>query len=258
MAYATSIDQIIASLETILDRLRAMAPMDIPSTAVSFDLQITSHRTDAPERARLAAATELCRRFLECEAGTRSGSGDSFGAPLFGVDIGAVNCDIFTSVKSQRERELADENDRLRAELEAAKRAADVAPSPEEVAGPVAAGPATAPDFDLSFDGIDEADADVERVPLTDDQIDGALVVLAGALDANPELLDDEPPFHAAMRAEGVVPDFDEPAVETDAALLDQLGVADPLDVPLRHGLCGSCDAGLPMNCTCPDSAGAS
>lgn len=126
--------------------------------------------------------------------------------------------------------------------------AEDIPPSPpEEVAGLVAAGPATAtwpeeaaywtedadgdpvipkataPEFDLGplpelcgnlkphgkhswFDdkpGLSECPG----VPLTDEQTDGAVVVLAEALDANPELLD-------------------EPAVETDADMLDQLGVA--------------------------------
>jgi hypothetical protein len=61
-----------------------------------------------------------------------------------------------------------------------------------------------------------EPDADGDLIaPVTDGQIDGALVDLATVLDAQPELLDDTP------------------AVESDADALDQLGVAatDPSEV---------------------------
>lgn len=76
-----------------------------------------------------------------------------------------------------------------------------------EVAGPSLAGPgpATAREFDLSPTPEHIADVAAKRnAPLTDEQIDDAVVALAGALDANPEVL----------------------AVESDAAVLDQLGVA--------------------------------
>jgi hypothetical protein len=123
----------------------------------------------------------------------------------------------------------------------------DLPPGGKEVAGSGGdgdgPGPATAPTFDLGpvpascvFDahGADWGTAagatclnlDLEHLrqhhgasdaaPLTDEQIDGALVALAEVLDANPDLLDDAP------------------AVEYDPDALDQLGVAatDPAEMP--------------------------
>jgi hypothetical protein len=112
--YARSTSRIVDDLRDLADALEALGPVELTETAVSFDLQVASHGGD--EETRTAIVTDLCERFLDIEVSTRDQS-NLFGTPVFGVNLGCINVDIFTGVRSSREIELAAEVERLRKQL---------------------------------------------------------------------------------------------------------------------------------------------
>ncbi len=112
--YATNLDQIVADLRRIVEALEVLGPLPLSETAVSFDLQVSSH--GVPEGGRVDLVADLCRRFLGVEPTSRDAS-NLYGTPVMGVDIGCINVDLFTAVAPGRERELAAEVEALRAQL---------------------------------------------------------------------------------------------------------------------------------------------
>lgn len=118
--YQTKPVDLVDSLRQVADLLATMTDVELPQFFVDLGFTVSSHKMDSPEQEdeRVAAVCTLMAVLTPgLQAAFWPGS-SAFGTPMGDPMIGGLNVSVHTHLNSAKERQLREENARLREQLD--------------------------------------------------------------------------------------------------------------------------------------------
>lgn len=111
--YVRDAAAIAESLRLLAGLFADLDPLEIGEVSVELDVQITGSGSDTEDE-RCALADRLCKQLFGIDAEARD---TLYGTPTCGHTVGCIAVDIYTGIKTARERALVAEVAELRAKL---------------------------------------------------------------------------------------------------------------------------------------------